>query len=112
MTTGGTPGLPTSHGTAHPTGSGTDHSTVLYTGEPILGTMEAGTRHGITTRGTSDTHGHGVTVDGTIRGTGILGTIADGMVAGTADGTIHGITEDGGMVLTITTTDSSPKAAA
>lgn len=78
--------------------------------------MEAGTRHGITTRGTSDTHGHGATADGTIHGTGILGTIADGTVDGTADGmvdgTIHGITEDGGMVLTITTTDSSPKAAA
>ena len=68
-----------------------------------------------------DIHGvgaiRGITADGTTRGIGILGTIADGTVvgmeAGTADGMTRGITEDGDMDrITFTTTTSSVRAAA
>ena len=55
----------------------------------------------------------GITADGTTRGTGILGTTADGMVAGTVDGTTRGITEDGGTDRTTSmTVTSSVRAAA
>ena len=54
----------------------------------------------------------GITADGTTRGTGILGTIADGTVAGTADGTTRGITEGGATaIITTTTVTSSVRAA-
>ena len=76
---------------------------------------------GTATLGISDSRGAGealgTTADGTIRGIGILGTIADGtadgMEAGTADGTIRGTTEDGAMVIiTTTATTSSVREAA
>ncbi len=58
----------------------------------------------------------GITADGTTRGIGILGTIADGTVAGmeagTADGTIRGITEAGATaIITTTTVTSSARVA-
>ena len=58
----------------------------------------------------------GITADGTTRGIGILGTIADGTVAGmeagTAAGTIRGITEAGATaIITTTTVTSSVRAA-
>ena len=59
----------------------------------------------------------GTTADGTIRGTGILGTIADGtvdgMAAGTAAGTIRGTMAAGDMaaLITSTTTTSSVREA-
>ena len=66
----------------------------------------------------------GITADGTTRGTGILGTIADGTVAGmeagmeagteagTADGTTRGTMEAGAMaIITTTTVTSSVRAA-
>ena len=70
---------------------------------------------GTATLGISDSRGAGealgTTADGTIRGIGILGTIADGtadgMEAGTADGMIRGTTEDGAMVIIIITTTAT-----
>lgn len=66
----------------------------------------------------------GITADGTTRGTGILGTIADGTVAGmeagmeagteagTADGTTRGSMEGGATaIITTTTVTSSVRAA-
>lgn len=104
-----THGAPTSLGTAHPTGTGADLSTVRSTGEQTLGTTEDGTLLGTMIHGTSHGAGTvlGTTAAGTTHGTGILGTTvagtADGMAAGTADGTIRGTTEDGGTVLTTST---------
>ena len=54
----------------------------------------------------------GITADGTTLGTGILGTIADGMEAGTAAGTIRGITEAGATAIITTTTVTSSVLAA
>ena len=70
---------------------------------------------GTTTLGISDSRGAGealgTTADGTIRGIGILGTIADGtadgMEAGTADGMTRGATEDGDTVIITTTATTS-----
>ena len=74
---------------------------------------------GTATLGISDSRGAGealgTTADGTIRGIGILGTIADGTADGmeagtadgTADGTIRGTTEDGAMVIITTTATTS-----
>ena len=67
------------------------------------------------TRGIMDIPGdgaiRGITADGTTRGTGILGTIADGTVAGmevgTEAGTIRGFTEAGAMVIITTTATTS-----
>jgi len=83
--------------------------------------MEDGTRHGVTILGTMDIHGdgaiRGITADGMILGTGILGTTAvgtaDGMEVGTADGTTHGTTAAGVTVtiITITTMTFSGQAA-
>ena len=79
------------------------------------------TRHGVTILGTMDIHGdgaiRGITADGMILGTGILGTTAvgtaDGMEVGTADGTTHGTTAAGVTVtiITITTMTFSGQAA-
>lgn len=83
--------------------------------------MADGMIRGTATLGISDSRGAGealgTTADGTIRGIGILGTIADGtadgMEAGTADGMTRGATEDGDTVLTTSTTvTSSARAAA
>lgn len=69
--------------------------------------MADGMIRGTATLGISDSRGAGealgTTADGTIRGIGILGTIADG----TADGTIRGTTEDGAMVIITTTATTS-----
>lgn len=77
--------------------------------------MADGMIRGTATLGISDSHGAGealgTTADGTIRGIGILGTIADGtadgMEAGTADGMTRGATEDGAMVIITTTATTS-----
>ncbi len=83
--------------------------------------MADGTHLGIMTLGTMDILGdgaiHGITADGTIHGTGILGITAvgtvAGMEAGTADGMIRGTMEDGDMArITFTTTTSSVRAVA
>ncbi len=82
--------------------------------------MADGMIRGTATLGISDSRGAGealgTTADGTIRGIGILGTIADGtadgMEAGTADGMTRGATEDGDTVLTTSTTATSSARAA
>lgn len=82
--------------------------------------MADGMTRGTATLGISDSRGAGealgTTEDGTIRGIGILGTIADGTVAGmeagTAAGTIRGITEAGATAIITTTTVTSSVLAA
>lgn len=116
----GTPGQPTSLGTRRHGIPGTVLSTRQSIGERILGTTVVGTHRGTTTLGIMDIPGdgavRGITADGTTHGTGTLGTIADGtadgMEAGTADGMIRGTTEDGAMVIIITTTATTSSVLA
>ena len=74
---------------------------------PILGTTAVGIHLGTMTLGIMDIPGvgaiRGITADGTTRGTGILGTIADGTVAGMEAGAT--------AIITTTTVTSSVRAA-
>lgn len=91
---------------------------------PILGTTAVGIHLGTMTLGIMVIPGvgaiRGITADGTTRGTGILGTIADGTVAGmeagmeagTADGTTRGSMEAGATAIITTTTVTSSVLAA